>query len=73
MKSVRLLRTGAMFFAFVSIVGGYALHQYVVFVGPEALAQWSISIAGPNLALGWTLAFLALVLGFLPGDGGDEP
>ena len=73
MRSLRLFRTGAMFFAFISLVGGYALHQYFLFMGPEALAQWSDSIAGPNLALGWILAVLAVVLGLLPSDGGDEP
>ncbi|MGI8922538.1 MAG: hypothetical protein ACR2HJ_00625 [Fimbriimonadales bacterium] len=54
-------------------MGGYALHQYFVFMGPEALAQWSNTISGPNLVLGWILAVLTVALGFLPSDGGDEP
>jgi hypothetical protein len=53
-----------MVFAFLSLVGGYFLHQYFWFSGPEASARWNGQMLPITLALGWILIIAAFALGF---------
>jgi hypothetical protein len=64
MISLGFIRSLAMIFAFASLVGGYAIHQYMQFLGSEPLARWSNAISNANLGLGWILLILALALTF---------
>ena len=54
-----------MAFAVVSLLGGYAVHQYFLFQGAEAFTRWSDGIAGPNLVLGWIFLIVGVVLCFV--------
>ena len=65
MKSVR---TGAMFFAFAVLVGGYFAHQYFWFGGPEPLARWSEQILPLTIVFGWVLLALGVGLSFTKGE-----
>jgi uncharacterized membrane protein YphA (DoxX/SURF4 family) len=65
---MKSLRTGAMFLAFATLVGGYLLHQYFWFNGPEALANWTEQMLPITIALGWVLLILAAGLAFTKPD-----
>ena len=69
---MRSARTGAMFFAFVSLVGGYFLHQYFWFSGPEASLRWNEPMLPITIGLGWILLVAAVVLSFIKPDE-DRP
>ena len=69
MKSAR---TGSMFFAFLTLVGGYFMHQYFWFSGPEGLARWNERMLPMTIGLGWILLLVAFALGFTKPDE-DEP
>ena len=66
---MKTARTGAMVFAFASLVGGYFLHQYFWFSGPEASGNWNSQMLSITIGLGWVLLIAAVVLGFMrPGE-----
>jgi hypothetical protein len=69
MKSAR---TGAMFFAYFTLVGGYFMHQYFWLSGPEGLAQWNERMLPLTIGSGWVLLLLAIAFGFTKPDE-DEP
>ena len=76
MKSAR---TGAMVFAFVSLVGGYFLHQYFWFISagqtvsgesqdPTPLGLWIESVLPGTIVLGWVLLITAITLAYTKPD-----
>ena len=69
MNSLRLVRDAGKLFLFLALVGGYGLHQYMLFSGQNALEAWSQAVAGPNLVIGWVLLLVAVALSFAPADG----
>jgi hypothetical protein len=66
MRSLRLVRFAVIVFAFLSLFGGYAMHQFSLFSGD--LDRWSQQVAEPNILLGWILLVAAVVLGITPSD-----
>jgi hypothetical protein len=69
---MKTVRKGAMVFAFISLVGGYLLHQYFWFSGPEASAKWNELVLPLTLGLGWILLIAAAVLAFTRPDEADR-
>ena len=65
---MKTAKTAAMVFAFISLVGGYFLHQYFWLGGPESAKLWNDAILPFTLALGWILLLAALAFAFTPRE-----
>ena len=65
---MKLLRLAAFVFAFLTLVGGYAWHQYLLFTDANAFAQWLPQATQYSITLGWILLILAVALSFAPAE-----
>ncbi|MEO7454016.1 MAG: hypothetical protein ABIV13_04555 [Fimbriimonadales bacterium] len=76
---MKIVRTGAMALAFVSLVGGYFGHQYSWFVSggqkfyddPRDLTpfgEWIAKMLPITIVLGWVILLTAIVLSFSKPD-----
>jgi hypothetical protein len=61
---MKTARMGMMVFTFLSLTGGYFLHQYFWLGSAEGAEKWSASVLPMTIGLGWVLLIGALVLGF---------
>lgn len=61
-----------MVFAFVSLVGGYFLHQHFQAGDPKEFASWKDQMLPITIVLGWILLIAAFVLGFMKPDEEEE-
>jgi len=53
-----------MVFAFLSLTGGYFLHQYFWLFSLQGAQNWNDSVLPMTVVLGWILLLGALILGF---------
>lgn len=65
MKSARM---GMMVFAFLSLTGGYFIHQYFWLTSDLGSTNWNASVLPMAILLGWVLLIAAFVLGFAKNE-----
>jgi len=53
-----------MVFAFLSLTGGYFIHQFYWLTSAEGSQSWNKSVLPLAIMLGWVLLIAAFVLGF---------
>lgn len=65
---MKAVRSGAMFFSFITLVGGYFLHQYFWFSSAESSKRWHDDVLPMTIILGWILLLVAVALSFAKSD-----
>ncbi|MDQ2987071.1 MAG: hypothetical protein M3R13_10200 [Armatimonadota bacterium] len=68
---MKAARSGAMVFSFLSLVGGYFLHQYFWFSGAEGAKGWNDAVLPLTIILGWILLAAAAAMSFSKSDEAD--
>lgn len=60
---MKTARMATMVFAFLSLTGGYFLHQYYWLTSAQGSKSWNEAILPMAIILGWILVIAAFVLG----------
>jgi hypothetical protein len=59
---MRAVRLGAIVFGFLTLVSGYAVHQYLLFTSSTAFDDWLPKATTYSVYLGWILLLAGVAL-----------